>query len=54
MGSFGTVGLMLGFFLIDRVGRRALVIASGVGTFASLVRPCVPCEQPRARERATL
>jgi len=32
MGSFGTIGLMCGFFLIDRVGRRVLAIVSGVGT----------------------
>ncbi len=32
MGSFGTIGLMCGFFLIDRVGRRILAIVSGVGT----------------------
>lgn len=36
MGSFGTLGLMLGFFLIDRIGRRMLVIISGGGTFMSL------------------
>ena len=36
MGSFGTLGLALGFFLIDRIGRRALVIASGIGTTFSL------------------
>lgn len=36
MGSFGTLGLMLGFFLIDRIGRRMLVIISGGGTFFSL------------------
>jgi len=32
MGSFGTIGLMLGFFLIDRLGRRALALISGIGT----------------------
>ena len=32
MGSFGTIGLVIGFFLIDRVGRRVLAIVSGVGT----------------------
>jgi hypothetical protein len=32
MGSFGTIGLMCGFFLIDRVGRRILALVSGVGT----------------------
>ena len=32
MGSFGTIGLMCGFFLIDRVGRRVLALVSGVGT----------------------
>lgn len=36
MGSFGTLGLMLGFFLIDRIGRRMLVIISGGGVFFSL------------------
>jgi len=32
MGSFGTIGLVIGFFLIDRVGRRVLAIVSGIGT----------------------
>lgn len=37
MGSFGTIGLMGGFFLIDRVGRRALALVSGVGTSLCLL-----------------
>jgi len=37
MGSFGTIGLMGGFFLIDRVGRRALALVSGVGTAVCLL-----------------
>lgn len=36
MGSFGTLGLIMGFFLIDRIGRRMLVIISGGGVFFSL------------------
>ena len=36
MGSFGTIGLMCGFFLIDRVGRRVLALVSGVGTAVCL------------------
>ena len=36
IGACATAGVLIGFFLIDRVGRRRLIMVSGTGTAISL------------------
>ena len=36
IGACATAGVLIGFFLIDRVGRRRLIMVSGTGTAVSL------------------
>lgn len=36
IGACATAGVLIGFFLIDRVGRRRLIMVSGTGTSISL------------------